>query len=61
MSTCPLYAPVKGARRTNCGTCRRWDADRQRCQEEEKLKSYPCINGRKGDEKHDESYHYSSY
>ena len=61
MNICPLYVPVETAEKVNCGTCRHWDPERQRCQEEEKLKSYPCINGRKGDEKHDESYHYSSY
>lgn len=38
MNICPLYVPVETAEKVNCGTCRRWDADRQRCGKEEKLK-----------------------
>ena len=34
-----LYAPKEDAEKVNCGTCRHWDWDRQRCREEKKLKS----------------------
>jgi len=37
---CPLYAAVKDTRRINCGTCRHWDAEKQRCRVEEKLKKW---------------------
>ena len=33
-----LYAPKEDAEKVNCGTCRHWDPERQRCREEEKLK-----------------------
>ena len=40
-SSCPLFVPASegmGANKANCGNCGRWDADRERCLDEEKLK-----------------------
>lgn len=42
MSTCPLFTPnvetVGIVDKANCGTCRHWDPERQRCSEEGKFK-----------------------
>lgn len=47
MNICPLYVPVETAEKVNCGTCRHWDPERQRCREEGKLKELG--GGRCGD------------
>ena len=44
-----LYAPKEDAEKVNCGTCRHWDPERQRCREEGKLKELG--GGRCGDPK----------
>lgn len=38
VSQCPLLTPREDAEKVNCGTCRHWDPERQRCREEERLK-----------------------
>ncbi len=41
MSTCPLFVPAAGtgkAEKPNCGECGRWDAERQKCRDEEGLR-----------------------
>ena len=48
MSACPLYTPREDLKkksaweretRNNCGSCDHWDKERQKCRDEEKLKS----------------------
>lgn len=38
MSNYPLFIPKPGAVKNNCGECRLWDLEKQKCQKEEKLK-----------------------
>lgn len=38
MSSCPLFAAVENAKKSNCGECRLWDKEKQKCSDEEKLK-----------------------
>ena len=38
MSQCPMFKPAEGAARNNCGECGRWDSERQKCRDEERLR-----------------------
>ena len=38
MNRCPMFIAVKKARKSNCGNCGRWDKERQKCRDEERLR-----------------------